>query len=330
MRRRDFIALVGGGVGASWAFAAAAQQATTPLIGFLLPGSKVASKRFLDGFPLGMEQRGYVKDRSYVLEVRYADSDFSRLPFLAKELLHLKPYLVVAATSSAALAVKQVTDSTPIVGINLVDPVGMGLVNSEARPGTNVTGTLQYLPGLAGKQVELLHDLIPNMTKIGVLANASASSPAFNATQQHEAEVAAAKLRISLTLREVRTADDIGPAFQTFVQERVNGVVVLRDTLFLALRQQIAAFALASHMPTIFGFREDVESGGLLSYGIDLRAAYMRAAFYVDKILKGEKPADLPIEFPTKLELVLNTATAKALGVTVPSSMIMRADEVIE
>jgi putative ABC transport system substrate-binding protein len=329
MKRREFIAFVGGAT-LAWPLAAVAQQAATPLIGLLLPGSKVASKRFLDGFPLGMEQRGYVKDRNYVLEVRYADSDFSRLPFLAKELLRLKPYVVVAATSSAALAVKQVTDSTPIVGINLIDPVGMGLVNSEARPGTNVTGTLQYLPGLAGKQVELLRDLVPSMTKIGVLANAGASSPAFNAAQQNEAEVTAAKLRISLTLRAVSNADEIGPAFQTFVQERVNGVVVLRDVLFLALRQQIAAFALASHMPTIYGFREDVESGGLLSYGIDLRAAYMRAAYYVDKILKGAKPADLPIEFPTKLELVLNTATAKALGLNVPAQLLATADEVIE
>ena len=329
MRRRDFIALVGG-VSAAWPLVAEAQQHPLPLIGLLLPGSKVASKRFFDGFPLGMEQRGYVEGRDYVLEVRYADSDVARLPVLAKELLRLKPYVVVAATSSAALAVKQVADSTPIVGINMVDPVSLGLVNSEARPGTNVTGTLQYLPGLAGKQVELLHDLVPNMTKVGVLANASAASPTFNAAQQKEAEITAAKLRMTLTLREVRTVDEVGPAFQTFVQERANGVVVLRDTLFLALRRQIAALALASHMPTIYGFREHVESGGLLSYGIDLRAAYMRAAFYVDRILKGEKPADLPVEFPTKLELVLNMATAKALGLTVPQTLLATADEVIE
>lgn len=328
MRRRDFVTLIGCGAAAAWPFAAAAQQPTTPLIGFLLPGSKVASKRFFDGFPLGMEQRGYLEGRDYVLEARYADGDFARLPFLAKELLRLKPNVLVAGTSSAALAVKRVTDSTPIVGINLVDPVGMGLVNSEARPGTNVTGTLQYLPGLAGKQVELLRDLIPNMTNIGVLA--SASSPAFNAAQQKEAEVTAAKWRISSTLRTVSTADEIGPAFHTFVQERVNGVVVLRDVLLLALRQQIAAFALASHMPTIYGFREGVESGGLLSYGIDLRAAYMRAAYYVDRILKGDKPADLPIEFPTKLELILSMATAKALGLTVPPTLLARVDEVIE
>jgi putative ABC transport system substrate-binding protein len=310
--------------------AAAAQQATMPLIGFLLPGSKAASKRFFDGFPLGMGQRGYLEGRDYLLEGRYADSDFARLPFLAKELISLKPFVVVAATSSAVLAAKQVADGTPIVGVNMVDPVGMGLVNSEARPGTNVTGTLQYLPGLAGKQVEALHDLLPNLAKIGVLANANASSPTFNADQQKEAEATAAKLQIILTLREVRSADEIGPAFQEFVQKRVNAVIVLRDTLFMASRREIAAFALASHMPTIYGFREPVESGGLLSYGIDLRAAFVRAAFYVDKILKGGKPADLPIEFPTKLELVLNIATAKALGLSIPGSLLARADEVIE
>ena len=324
--RRRFISALGV-TALAWSLGARAQQPKIPMIGCLLPGSKVASKQFFDGFPLGMQEKGYVKGRDYVLESCYADGDLARLPLLAEELVRLKPDVIVTGTSGATLAAKQATANIPIVGVNMVDPVGSGLVNSEARPGTNITGTLQYLAGLTGKQLELAHDLLPGVTKIGVLGNAA--NP-FNAAQRGEAEAAAAKLRLNFLMLEIRTADEIGPAFQTFVQERANVVLVLRDTLFLAVRRQIAAFALAAHLPTIYGFREDVESGGLLSYGIDLRASYIRAAFYVDKILKGEKPADLPIEFPTKLELVINPTTARALGITVPPSLLTRADEVIE
>ena len=317
-----------GGAAVTWPHAARAQQRTIPMIGFLLPGSKVASKQFFDGFPLGMQEKGYVEGRDYVLESRYADSDLARLPLLAEELVRIKPDVIVTGTSSAALAAKQATANIPIVGVNLTDPVGTGLVVSEARPGTNVTGTLQYLAGLTGKQVELARDLVPGATKIGVLGNAT--NPTFNLAQRAEAESAAAKMGLGFLMLEVRTADEIGPAFQTFVQEHTNVVSILRDTLFLAVRRQIAAYALAAHLPTIFAFREHVESGGLLSYGIDLRASYKRAAYYVNKILKGEKPADLPIEFPTQLELVINLTTAKALGIALPPSLLARADEVIE
>jgi putative tryptophan/tyrosine transport system substrate-binding protein len=325
--RRQFISALGGTV-VAWPLVARAQQPKIPMIGFLLPGSMVASKQFFDGFPLGMQEKGYLEGRDYVLESRYADGEFARLPPLADELVRLEPSVIVASTSAAALAVKQATANIPIVGVNLVDPVGTGLVKSEARPGTNITGTLQYLAGLTGKQLELARDLVPGITKIGVLGNVA--NTIFNVAQRGEAEAAAAKLGLSFLMLEIRTADEIGPAFKTFVQERANVVLVLRDILFLAVRRQIAAFTLAAHLSTIYAFREHVESGGLLSYGIDLRASYMRAAFYVDKILKGEKPADLPIEFPTKLELVINLTTAKALGITVPSSLLTRADEVIE
>jgi putative ABC transport system substrate-binding protein len=325
--RRQFICALGGAT-ALWPLAARAQQTKVPMIGILSPASEVASKRFFDGFPSGMQQMGYIEGRDYVLERRYADGDLARLPSLAEELVRLKADVIVAGTSSAALAAKAATTSIPIVGVNLFDPIGANLVKSEARPGTNVTGTLQYLPGLAGKQLELARDLVPGLTKIGILGNAA--NPTFNAVQRGEVEATAAKMAVSLMMQEVRTADEIGPAFQTFVQERVDVVSVLRDALFIVIRRQIAAFALASHMPTIYGFREHVESGGLLSYGVDLRSSYMRAAFYVDKILKGEKPSDLPIEFPTKLELVINLTTAKALGLIIPPTLLSRADEVIE
>ena len=301
---------------------------SAPVVGLLTPTSKVAGKQFVDGFPLGMQQKGYSEGHDYVLESRYADGDLTRLPFLADELVRLKPAVIVAGTSNAALAVKQATASIPIVGVNLNDPVSLGLANSEARPGANVTGTLQYLPGLTGKQIELSRDLVPRISKIGVLGNAD--NARFNAIQREEAEATATKLGMSVMMLEVRTANEVGPAFETFVQERVNVVAVLRDVLFVIARRQVAAFALASHMPTVYAYREQVESGGLLSYGVDLRAAYMRAAYFVDKILKGEEPAALPIEFPAKLELIVNAATAKALGLTIPKSLLLRADEVIE
>ena len=326
MKRREFITLLGGAV--VWPVIARAQQAKMPVIGVLSPGSKVASKRLFEGFLLGMQQKGYMEGRDYVVESRYADGDLARLPLLAEELVRLKPDVILSATSSATQAAKQATASTPIVGVNLFDPVGTGLVNSEARPGTNVTGNLQYLAGLTGKQLELTRDLVPSVTKIGVLANVNNTT--FNKVQQEEAEAAAEKLGMSLVTVEIRTADEIGSAFQTFVRERVNVVFVLRDALFLAMRQQIAAFALASRLPTIYAFREHVESGGLISYGIDIRENYRRAASYVDRILKGEKAADLPVEFPTKLELVINLTTAKALGLDVPLFLQQRADEVIE
>ena len=326
MRRRDFITLVGGAA-AGWPLGARAQQQAIPVIGLLGAGSKVDSKRYYDGFPLGMQQHGYLEGRDYVLESRYADGDFARLPLLAKELVELKPLVIVAGTTNAAVAARKQTETIPIVGVNLFDPVGNGLVDSEARPGTNVTGTLLYLPGLAGKQLELARDLIPAITRVGVLANRDNQ---FSMVQRKESEEAATKLGMSLAIVNVSTTDEIIAAFQTFVREGATAVSVLGDAWFVVIRQQIAAVALSSRLPTIYRVREHVESGGLISYGTDLHESYVRAAFYVDKILKGEKAGNLPIEFPTKLELVINLRTAKALGLDVPLFLRQRADEVIE
>jgi putative ABC transport system substrate-binding protein len=326
IRRRDFLVALGGAV-AAWPLAAQAQRTAIPAIGLLAPGSKAEGKRYYDGLPLGMQRLGYLEGRDYVLESRYANGDLTRLPTLAEELVGLKPNVIVSGTLAAAIAARQATAAIPIVGVNLVDPVGNGLVKSEARPGTNITGTLQYLEGLTGKQLELARDLFPGATKIGVLAN---GNNIINRTLQKEAQAVAAKSGIRLTIVEVRTAAEVPTAFQTFARERTIVVSVLRDAMFMEMRQQIAAFALASRLPTIYGFREFVESGGLISYGIDIRASYIRAAFYVDRILKGEKPGDLPIEFPTKLELVINLKTAKALGMSIPPSLQQRADQVIE
>jgi putative tryptophan/tyrosine transport system substrate-binding protein len=327
MKRRQFITLLGGAATA-WPYKALAQTSRKrALIGFLAPGSKAAGGRFNNGFPQGMRELGYLEGRDYVFEERYADSDLSRLPLLAEQLVQLKPDVIVAGTVLAALPLKQATASIPIVGINLTEPVAMGLVVTEAQPATNVTGTLQRVEGMSGKQLEIALDLVPGATKIGVLANIN--NP-YNLVQRREAEAAAAKSGVGLVPVEVRAAEELGPAFQTFARERATIVLVLSDVMFVAMRRQIAAFALASRLPTVYNFREHVEDGGLISYGIDLHASYRRGAYYVDRILKGEKPANLPVEFPTKLELVINLATAKAIGIAVPPTLLARADEVIE
>jgi putative ABC transport system substrate-binding protein len=326
MRRREFILL--GGAAAAWRCNALAQTPSKRgVIGFLVASSKISGGRQFSGFAQGMRELGYVEGRDYVLEDRYADGISTRLPQLAQELVRIKPDVIVTSNTAAALAMKQAMASIPIVVALLTDPVGFGLVASEARPGTNVTGILSRVEGLPGKQFEVALDLIPGATKIGVLVNANNPS---NVIQQREAEPAAAKLGVSLAPVEVRTADDIGPAFQRFVRERANIVVVLGDAMFVTERRQVAAFALVSRLPTVFSFREHVEDGGLISYGINLRENYRRAAYYVNRILKGEKPADLPVEFPTKLEMVVNGITAKALGLAIPPSIMLRVDEVIE
>jgi putative tryptophan/tyrosine transport system substrate-binding protein len=273
-----------------------------PLIGFLGISSKAAGARSNSGFPLGMRELGYVEGRDYGFEDRYADGDASRLPLLAEELVKLKPDVILAATTAGVLAVKQATASIPIVGVNLTDPVSLGLVASEARPGTNVTGTLFRLEGLTEKQVEIALDLMPGARNIGILVDVTNAS---NMLQRREVEAAAGKSGVSVATVDVRTVDEIGAAIQTFVRERASIVVVLASAMFLNARRQIATFALASRLPTVYNFREHVEDGGLISYGVDLRQNYRRGAYFVDRILKGEKPGNLPIEFPTKLDLVV-------------------------
>jgi putative ABC transport system substrate-binding protein len=327
MRRREFLSGLGANA-ALWPISSNAQTSQKhPLIGLLTPGSKTTSGRFYDGFLRGMRERGYLERRDYNLEERYAEGNLARLPALAEELVRLRPDVIVAGTTAGALAVKKITSSIPIVGNSMTDPVGMGLAKSEARPGGNVTGTVIGLSGLPGKQLETGLGFVAGAKKAGVLVN-----PGNPATliYQRDLESGAAKLGVNLEIAEMRSAADIGSAFQTLLRERVLILLVAPDAMFVAARRQIAAFALVARLPSVFYLREHVEVGGLVSYGIDLTAMYHRAAYYVDRILKGEKPADLPIEFLSKPELVINLATAKAIGLTVPPSMLARADDVIE
>ena len=327
MKRRQFIGLLGG-AGAVWPCNGLAQSPPQrPLIGLLSASSKAAGARYYSGFPLGMRELGYLEGRDYRLEERYADGDQSRLPLLAEEVVRLKPDVIVAATTPGALAAKQASASIPIVGVNLTDPVSFGLAASEARPGANVTGILFRLEGLTGKLLEIALDLMPGTDRFGVLVDVD--NPA-NKLQRHEIEAAASKSAVSILPVDVRFGDDIGAAVRTLVRKRASIVVVLASSLFLSLRRQIASFALASRLPTIFNSREHVEDGGLISYGVDLRQNYRRSAYFVDRILKGVKAGDLPMEFPTKVELIVNVTTAKAIGVTIPPALLGRADEVIE
>src|SRR5262245_2728139 len=324
--RREFIRLLGGAA-AAWPCNGLAQSPPKrPLIGFLGVSSK-ADGRFYSGFLLGMRELGYLEGRDYGVEDRYADGDLSRLPLLAEDLVRLKPDVIVVGTTPGVLAAKQATASIPIVGVNLIDPAGFGLVASEARPGTNVTGILFRLEGMAEKQVEIALDLMPGATNMGILVDVN--NP-IHMLQRREVEAAAGKSGVSMATVDVRTVDEIGAAIQTFVRERASIVIVFASPMFINARRQIATFALVSRLPTAYSFREHVEDGGLISYGIDVRQSFRRGAYFVDRILKGQKPGDLPVEFPTKVELVVNVTTAKALGLTIPPTLLARADEVIE
>ena len=331
LKRREFITLLGGTV--AWSLAARAQQpalptlSKRPLIGFLGTSPKAIGARYFEGFGQGMSEFGYVAGHDYVFEDRYANSDLAQLPALAEELVGLNPDVLVATPTGAALAMKKATSSIPIVAVALTDPVGLGLVISEAHPGRNLTGILSRVAGLPGKQLEIALDVIPGAAKIGAFVNDIDPSGLI---QRRELEAAAAKIGVILAPVDIRGSQEIGPAFQTFANEGATLVIVLGTPMLLSMRRQIAAFGLAMRMPTVCGFREAVEDGGLISYGTNLREIFRRAAYFVDRILKGAKSADLPVEFPTKVELLINLATAKALGLEIPPTLLARADEVIE
>ena len=262
-----------------------------------------------------------------MLEERFAGGVMGRLPNLAEELVRLKPDLIFAGSTSAALATTKLTRTVPIVSAALVDPIAQGLLSSYARPGGTVTGMAIATDTLPGKQLELAAELVPGPGKIGLLGDPRA--PSF-AAQEREAFAAALRLGIELVRVDVHGPNDLDGAFKTLAHARPKSLLVLPHPMFLSERGQIAALATSNRIPTVHGFREEVEVGGLMSYGIDLRDAYRRAASHADKILKGVNPGDLPVEFPTKLELVINLRTAKALGLTIPPTLLARADEVID
>jgi len=324
MRRRQFITLLGGA--AAWPLAALAQVSTKrPLIAVL---SAVTRKRNLplDAFVQGLRELGYVEGRDVDIAFRFAEGQLDRFPALVNELVGLTPDVIVVGVTPAAVAARAVTQTLPIVCPLLADPIHLGLIASESRPGGNVTGLSFRIDGLVGKQLELALELVPNAARIGFLVNIASGI----IIDQRELESTSQRLGIKLVPAEVRTPNDLDTAFQALANNHVQAVIVLVDGMFFNERERIAALAAAARLPAIYGFRDHVDAGGLVSYGVNLAWNFHRAATYVVKILKGAKPGDLPVEFPTKLELIINLKTAQALGLTVPPSVLVRTDEVIE
>jgi len=327
MRRRDFIGLLGGAVASRPLPAFAQSPSKRPLIAAQIGGSKTVVDRFFGGFSQGMRELGYVEGQDYGFEVRYAEGNVSRIPPQIEELVGLKPDIIMPGTMAGVIAAKKLTDTIPIVCANLTNPIEFGVAASYARPGGNVTGVLLTVEDLPTKLLALALEVVPGANKIGLLDHSD------NPTQsvfQRSLDVAVNALGIELNVLKIVSPDDLHTALQRLARERVKAVLVLPDFMFVNERKRIALFAVAERLPTMFGFRENVEDGGLMSYGTNVRESWRRTASFVDKILKGTKPGDLPIEFPTKLELLINLTTAKALGLTIPPTLLARADEVIE
>jgi putative tryptophan/tyrosine transport system substrate-binding protein len=326
MQRREFIAAFGSAA-AAWPVAVLAQSPKRPLIAWLGTGSHIASSGFVHAFLQGMRDLGYVEGRDFDIVYRFADSYTERLPALAEELVRLKPNVILAAATGPAVAARKATATIPIVTPALADAIHLGLIASEARPGGNVTGITPYVSGLPAKQLELAREVVPGAANIGVLndVNDPKAPP-----QWQELQAAGLAKGLKVVAAEVRTPDDLDGAFQTLASERLDVVIVLQTSMLVSERQKIAHLAAATRLPMVYGYREHVVDGGLISYGVDLRECFRRSAVYVQKILTGTAPGDLPVEFPTKLELIVNLGTAKTLGLTIPPSLLARADEVIE
>jgi putative ABC transport system substrate-binding protein len=327
MERRGFIEVIAGGLLAAPLTADAQQAAKVPRIGFLGNSTAALEANLVGPFREGLRELGYVEGRNILIEYRWAEGKNERLPALIAELIALKVDVIVTAGTPAALAVKKATTSIPLVMAAAGDPIGVGLVASLARPGGNVTGLSAIAPELEGKRLELLREVVPKLSHIAVLWNPD--NP-FQPGSLKETRAAAQVLGIKVQLLGVRTAEDFPAAFAAILKERPDALLVLADRIFLHNRARIVDFEAKRRLPGMYPYRELVEAGGLMSFGPSYADMHRRAATYVDKILKGAKPADLPVEQPTKFDLVINLKTAKALGLTIPPSLLGRADEVIQ
>jgi putative tryptophan/tyrosine transport system substrate-binding protein len=329
MKRRTFLGLVTGGLLATSLAAEAQPTPNVRAVGFLGPPPSLGG--LLQAFQQGLRDLGYVEGQNIRIEYRYTDvalqGQTDQLARFAAELVRLKPDVLVVSVTEAALAAKKATSTIPIVMVSVPDPVGTGLVSSLARPGGNVTGLSRQSRDPIGKNFQLLKEALPENVRVGVLANPTAP---FTSPMVADAKEAAKSLGVQLKIVEAGAPAQLKDAFSTLHKERVGAVLVLGSGSFYLNRTRISDLALSNRLPSIFQNREYVEAGGLLSYAPSTIANYRRAATYVDKILKGAKPADLPIEQPTKFELVINLKTAKALGMTIPQSLLERADQVIE
>ena len=297
-------------------------------IGYLLPSTPAAAAHLLEAFRQGLRELGYVEGKTLVLELRYGEAKTERLPELARELVGLKVDVIVTATDVAIAAVKRETQTIPIVMGNSTDPVGTGFVTSLARPGGNITGLSSMSPELSGKRLELLTEVVPGLSRVAFLWNPDVRGAVLD---YKEAESAAGSLRLQLQSVEVVRAEDFDRAFSAVTKERAQALMMpAANPVGFAKRGQIASFAQKNRLPSIYAQKEYVDAGGLMSYGPNTPDMHRRAATYVDKILKGRKPADLPVEQPTKFELVINLKTAKQIGLTIPPNVLARADKVVK
>ncbi len=326
MKRREFITLIGGAA-ATWPLSAHAQQPTMPVIGFLSAVSPGPFAQRVAAFHQGLNEAGYAEGRNVAIESRWAEGRYDQLPTLAADLVGRQVALIVTYTDAAALAAKAATTTTPIVFINGGDPVRAGIVPSLNRPGGNVTGASFFGVDLAPKQIALVHEVVPKTAVIAVLVDQNVPDAVAQVPAMQEAS---RTLGLKLVVLLARTASDIDTAFATFVRERAGALVVGTGALLTNERKQIIALAARHALPTIYPFREFAADGGLISYGNNVPDTFRQGGIYAGRILKGDKPADLPVILSTKFEFVLNLKTAKALGLTIPPSMLTSADEVIE
>jgi putative tryptophan/tyrosine transport system substrate-binding protein len=328
MRRREFIALVGGAIGYPVGVRAQQQTGKLPRIGYLRLTSPSDRPPLLDTFRQALRELRWVEGQNIVIDYRFAEGMLDRLPDLAAELVRLKVDIIVSAGTQGVTADKNATETIPIVMIGVRDPIGTGLIASLARPGGNVTG----VSGSAGleivaKQLELLKETVPKIRRVGILSNPTNE---YHQLAIRELNVAAQSLGVRLQLLEARDPNEFDGAFAAMAKERVEALLVLSDAIFNSHQTRLVELAERGRLPAAYGVRESVAAGGLMSYGPSFLDFYRRSATYVDKILKGDKPADLPVEQPTKFELVINLQTAKTLGLTIPPTLLSRADEVIE
>jgi putative ABC transport system substrate-binding protein len=322
MKRREFIIILGGVV--AWPFAADAQQ-KLPTIGFLGASTHSAESQGTAAFVQRLRELGWTDGRTVTVEYRWAEGRAERFAEIAAEFVRLKVDVIVTV-GAAALAAKQATSVIPIVFAVAADPLGSGLVASLARPGSNVTGLSVQATDIAGKRLEFLKEVVPSLRRLAIIANVGYPAAAV---EMDEVQAAARTLGLEITALRIRRAEDIASAFEA-LKGGADALYVAAEPLINTNRVRINTFALTARLPTMYSFREFVEAGGLMSYGPSFPDLYRRSAEYVDKILRAAKPGDIPVEQPTKFDLVINLTTAKALGITVPPSLLARADEVIE
>jgi len=326
MRRREFITLVGGGA-LAWPRAARAQQPALPVVGFLSARAPGESPQILAAVRQGLKDSGFAEGQSLAIEYRFAQNQIERLPALAADLVHRQVSVIVASGTQAALAAKAATATVPVVFEIGGNPIQRGLVDSLNRPGANVTGVTQLNEEVALKRLEALHELLPAARVIALLVNPT--NPNAEA-QSNNFLSAAHSLKLELHVLKASTERDFDAAFATLIQLRADGLVIGPDTLFITMQEQLAARTVRRAMPAVFEDRVFVAAGGLMSYGASLVDSYRLAGVYAARILKGERPGELPVQQATKIELFLNLKTAKALGITIPLTLLGRADEVIE